>query len=123
MKIKRIFHRYEKWEDFQNGMYDYISDTNDDLLIKKAEDLLRNVGDFERIMKLILIHWPVSSQVNLTNVSCNRRSWLGQASCSYLHKVPEILTRIAWGNLSSEEQNRANEAAEKIIIQFESSLL
>jgi hypothetical protein len=36
-----------------------------------------------------------------------------------MHKTPESLTKIAWGELSEDQQNKANEIAEYVIEQWE----
>lgn len=37
----------------------------------------------------------------------------------YIHNTPEYLTRIAWGLLNKDVQQKANNIADKIIIEFE----
>ena len=67
----------------------------------------------------VIENWTISTKVNLTNKQCNRKAWLGQASCNYKYKVPEILTRIAWSKLDIIQQYEANEIAQKVINSYE----
>lgn len=116
--IKQIHHPYHLWEDFKNGMYCGTTD-NDPDLIEKAKSLLSNTKLFYSTAKEILTRWPISSSVNLSNVGINRRAWIGQAACSYLHSVPETLTRVAWMELNDIQRFEANTVAEKIILIYE----
>jgi hypothetical protein len=117
--MKQYYHNYIYWEDYISGMYDTSAKHNEEELVNLAIKLLSNENLFFDTCKEVIKHWTISSRVNLTNKTCNRKAWLGQASCCYLHGVPEIYTRIAWGKLSSEMQYKANLIAEKIINSFE----
>ena len=35
--MKRIFHHYEKWEDYQNRMYDELKDKRNERNIKRIK--------------------------------------------------------------------------------------
>lgn len=109
---------YTEWEDFQAGMYRMEWD-NETELKNKSIELLSDSEKFMEVMKKILIEWPVSCDENLSNSSCNRRAWLGQAACCYSHGCPELLTRKAWAELSYLKQYKANRAADSIIKTYE----
>ena len=64
-------------------------------------------------------NWKSSADVHLTNKECNRKAWIGQASCCYYANVPEILTCIAWNQLTEKQQQKANLIAKKIIEIYE----
>lgn len=117
--MKQFYAKYTDWEDYKNGMYDIVDkDIKDDLILKSI-DLLKDNELFYNTMLNILRDWKISTKVNLTNKECNRLAWLGQAACSYNHKCPELLTRIAWGKLTDQERNKANRIANKIIKKYE----
>ena len=63
----------------------------------------------------------ISAKVNLTNISCNRRAWLGQACCSYKFNVSETSTRLAWGLITEKQRIESNAIADKWIKIFEQS--
>ena len=115
--IKQKFYHYTLWEDWQNGMFKVVELDYD--LIKKAFLLLSDIIELQKIMYQVLDSWPISAEVNLTNTSCNRRAWLGQSACCFKYKVPEILTRIAWGQLTEDQKDKANQVANDIIDEWE----
>jgi len=117
--MKQIFENYQKWEDFQAGMYSLAEIADKDDKILGAVSLLSNENDFYIAMTNVLNNWKIATDVNLTNKQQNRRAWLGASACMYVHKTPEYLTRIAWSLLSKEIQDKANLVAEKIILEYE----
>lgn len=119
MRLKRIYKPYTLWEDYLNGMYDYSKSDNDSILIEKACKLLSNETLFFNTCLNVLDNWKISSDVNLSNVSQNRKAWLGQAACCFKYKVPEILTRFAWSEINEEQRIKANNVAQKIISIYE----
>lgn len=112
MKIKRVYHHYHTWEDYQNGMYKPSNDTE---LIERAKYILSTPSVFREAAKEVLYTWTIATTVNLTNNTCNKKAWVGQASCCYLYGVPEVLTRTAWGQLTDDQRRRANDVAESLI--------
>lgn len=124
MKIlKRIYHHYKKWEDFLNGFYSLneIDNFEENYLIKKCAELLKNADDFYNVMLEVINNWRKSTEVNLTNINRNRQAWLGQASCCYKYNAPEYITKLAWRLLTKEEQNEANRIADIIIHKWDSN--
>lgn len=117
--MKQIFERYEKWEDYQNGMYELPADIDVTYLEELAAELLADSVRFRKACRDVLQAWPIASSVNLTNVSCNRRAWLGQAACNYQHGVPEIITRAAWNSLTNNQRLEANAIAGEVIYGYE----
>ena len=118
--MKQVFYPYWDWEDYKNGMYDLTD--NQEQLIGLSKELLCNSDEFKLIALKVISEWSISTAVNLTNKSCNRRAWLGQASCSYKHKAPEVLTRIAWSQMTETERTEANKTADKCIREYETIL-
>lgn len=117
--MKQIWHNYELWEDFHNGMYCDKDLLGKDKLVIHSIILLSDVNEFYKVMKLVVENWKYSCENNLTNKSKNRKAWLGAAACSYNHKCPEYLTRIAWALLDKDIQDKANNIAQKIIDEYE----
>ncbi len=117
--MKRFYARYELWEDYQNGMFDKPPESECGRLVLAAKNILADCEKFEEAARRVLADWVVSSAVNLTNRNENRRAWVGQSACCYEGKVPEILTRQAWAQLSEKQRADANKIADKIIKHFE----
>ena len=116
--IERVFHPYQNWEDYQSGMYDELKEGRE-MRVILAIRLLASPPLCEHFMREIVKRWKVSTEQVLTNASCNRRAWLGQAACCLYAGVREDETREAWGLLKDEERNKANEIAEKVIADYE----
>lgn len=120
--MKQFFAPFLEWEDYENGMYDIPNfEEEKGKQITNAIKVLSDKNLFDEICKCILSEWVVSSKVNLTNISCNRKAWLGQAACSYKFDVTETCTRIAWSLLSEQQRIEANLVADKWIKTFESN--
>ena len=117
--MKQVYYSYTEWEDYLNGMYDTPKNGYSEKYIHLAVELLSDPLLFKDTCINILNDWPRCSSVNLTNTSCNRKAWLGQAACNYKYSIPEICTRIAWGRLPPITQSIANDIAQKIIKSFE----
>lgn len=115
-KIERIYHPYWLWEDYINGMYD--DNKNEDKILK-SKQLLTQPSFFYKTMLDLLEKYKISVDCNLSNVSCNRKAWLGQASCNFLYKASEKQVRLAWSELNDIEKIKANIEAEKIIKIYE----
>lgn len=115
---KQFFIHYQKWEDFQNGMYRVKEENGKDLMVFNAINLLKNQEEFYSTMMDLINDWNISVKVNLTNNQQNKRAWLGAAACCYKYNVPEYLTRIAWNLLDKNYQVEANITAEKIITYY-----
>lgn len=112
--MKQYFTHYKKWEDFQNGMYSMDCKNKRDKLYKSV-DLLLSEELFYNNGILLFKKWPTASKVNITNLSQNRRAWLGAAACCFYCGSPEFITRLAWRLLEKEEQDLANLVAERLI--------
>jgi len=117
IEIERAFYHYQKWEDWQNGMYRLAE--CDPSHIAKSVALLGNAGDFEHAAAAVFVAWPIATEVNLTNRSANRRAWLGRASCCLHHGASECVTRPAWFLLTQQQQDEANAVADRLIEEWE----
>jgi hypothetical protein len=117
-RMEQVYEHYEKWEDFKNGMY-CLTSLKDEQQIIKAKKILSNTKLFKQVLEELIIKWPVSTAVNLTNKSINRRAWLGAAACSFKYGVTEVNTRNAWAELNDLQRFEANTVAEIIIKIYE----
>jgi hypothetical protein len=112
--MKRIFHPWNKWEDFQHGFYGGKEYPKDKTLELYAS-LLRDLPKFEAALKVITSEWEHSCEHNLTNEAMNRVAYLGQASCALLYNVPHSVSMVGYNLLSSEEQKAADAMAQKYL--------
>lgn len=112
--MERIFHHYNKWEDFHHGMYNEDK-TDRKNRVQLAASVLGTPSTCEEAMRMVVANWPIATEFNLSNAEINRRAWLGQAACSIYANVHEDETREAWGLLTIEQRTKANAIATKII--------
>lgn len=63
--------------------------------------------------------WKYSCEHNLSNKTQNRKAWIGHAACALALGCPEDITREAWSYLTEEQQQRANDEAQKAIKYWE----
>jgi hypothetical protein len=117
--IERVYHPYIKWEDHEFGMYKKECFMDEQRMIKDCELLLRCPEWLWESMQFCSHQWKYSAEHNLTNVNRNRQAWLGQAACCFAHGAPEYLTKLAWNNLTQEQQKKANDVADEVIKDWE----
>lgn len=117
--IQKYYTHYKNWEDWQNGMYRDIKPNEKEYYLNKAIECLRNPKES---MLNVIKNWTYASKENLSDLTSNRRSWLGQAACCYQFKVPEHITRECWGKLTKDERINANKIAEITIKKWEESI-
>lgn len=111
--MTRKFHHYEKWEDFHNGLYK-IWDCSEELK-ERCIELLIDLPELEKYMKMVVDQWVISAEQQMTNPSRNKQAWLWQAACCMKFWVNEDNVKEAWFKLMPEEQSAANLVADKII--------
>lgn len=102
-------------------MYRAVSDDEMGGLVQLSCDVLGIPSACGAAMNRVITEWPISSLVNLTDRTCNRRAWLGRASCMIASSSPDEATRLAWWKLSGEQQNEANRIADEVISAWENS--
>jgi len=117
--MKRIYHRYENWEDFNNGMYRKISKHEESLLLPEIIQFTADHQAWGAAMLDVVNQWQYSCEHNLTDLNSNRRAWVGQAACCLKKQYPEYLVREAWNTLSKRQQYLANKMADEAIAEWE----
>lgn len=113
----RIYHPYEKWEDWKDGLYGGPASI-EAVLVARCARLLAS-SRLRGAMLDVLREYPFSAEVNLSNRSRNRRAWLGQAACCFVCGASEDITKEAWRTLTLEQQNEANAIATEVIAVWE----
>lgn len=120
MKDKRIYHPYYKWEEYKAGMWSTIEDKK--LEYEKTQEAIAFTGDHElygRYMIKVTDIWKYSCEHNLTNLSINRKAWIGHAAACIAIACPEYITRAAWWELTEQQRILANKQADKAIKKWE----
>lgn len=88
-------------------------------LFEKAVHFTGNHIEYGKAMIRVINEWPISCEQNLTNLSQNRKAWIGHAACALEHGIPESVVRSAWGCLTKRQQDLANDAAQRAIEAWE----
>jgi hypothetical protein len=117
--VKRIYHHYEKWEDYKNGMWRRASKQEHDKLFKKAKEFTGNAELYGSWMLKVLDAWPFSCEQNLSDTGINRWAWIGHAAVSLALKIPESVVREAWFSLTNQQREDANKKADQAVQEWE----
>jgi hypothetical protein len=115
-EFKQTFYHFSLWEDWKNGFYETSKCENKSI---QSKDVLSNESRCFDSMNRVITQWPYSSVQNLTNLSINRRAWLGQASCLLEVQSNHIQTINGWNLMPQKHQAMANYIADQIIHLFE----
>jgi hypothetical protein len=113
--MKRIYHRFEKCEEYANGMWRGTEAAERAGFIGAAASLMRDPPAFRDAMIRAVNEWPFSCEQNLTASSINKQAWIGHAGCCIATQTPEDLTREAWGTLTQDQQDVANRMADEAL--------
>src|ERR1700693_1871591 len=114
--MRRIWHSWDLWEDFQNNFYGgVVDDYPRDQTLELYASLLRDLPKFEDALKVITSEWKYSCEHNLTNEALNRIAYLGQASCALVYKVPHNVCMGGYNLLTEEEKAAADGTAKKYL--------
>ena len=114
-EIRRIYNRWELWEDYKFGLYDSISDKS---LDEKVVELFSSKKLTRRYMNMAIRYFPFSCEHNLTNNGVNKIAYLGQAACCIYAGIPRKQTMNAWWLVSEKNRNMADNIAKEIIEQY-----
>jgi hypothetical protein len=117
--MSRVFHHYERLEEFQEGMWRIVRGERRKGFIAAAANLMRDPQAFHSAMMAALEQWPLSCEHNLTAENVNRIAWLGHAGCCIGASSPEECTRLGWHTLSRDEQDEANRVAADVLKQWD----
>lgn len=112
--MRQRFHHYSLWEDWHAGMYrrEPINRSR----VAAAGTILADVPGFRDTANLVIAEWRYATEHNLSDLSQNRRAWLGQASTAYRVGASQAETCIAWNtHLTDDERYAANRVADLVI--------
>ena len=110
--INRVYVPYWMWEDYQAGMW---KKSQDEELLNRAIEFTGDHIRYGEAMSEVVIKWPHTTLNSLTNQSINQKAFVGHCAVQYRLGIPENITRMAWKELSSEQQIKANKVAEQAI--------
>jgi hypothetical protein len=117
--IKRVYHPYYNWEEVKYNMWGDVDDTA--AYLQKAIEFTGDHKLYGSFMRRVANEWPISCENALTDLSLNRKAWIGHAATALAIGCPEDITRKAWGYLSDEQQFLANEEARRTIEEWENN--
>lgn len=115
MRIKRIYHHFSKCEEFKSIMWQSSLGIDKEEKISQCVKFMSDCDVFESFMIAVINEWPISCEANLTNSGINQVAWLGQAAAAIGIECPEDITKEAWGKLTQEQMDSANNAAKRQI--------
>lgn len=111
----QVYTQYTEWEDWLNGMWRKLSSDEENEFIEKAILFTGNHFLYGVWMKCAISVWPQTMINSMTNVSINRRAFLGHCACSLAFNCPEYITRIAWHRLTEQQRILADKVAQGTI--------
>lgn len=117
--MERIYHHYEKWEDWKAGFYNACSGKIKEEKISKVIEMFNNEFLTRKFMLKVIDEWVYSCEHNLSNLSLNRIAYIGQAACCLYSEIPCSVTMEAWSLLSKEVQDRSDLIANEILTLWE----
>tara|TARA_R110000751_G_scaffold232323_1_gene333420 strand:+ start:35 stop:424 length:390 start_codon:yes stop_codon:yes gene_type:complete len=115
--IERIYHPYWMWEEVAYNMWGVADNKHEQL--SWAIDFTGDHNLYGSWMIKVINDWSFSCEHNLSNRTQNRQAWIGHAACAYANKCPEDIVRKAWSYLTKEQQDLANNQADKVISEWE----
>lgn len=73
--MKRVWHHYLNWEDFQNGMWRTVSGQEKADYLAKAIEFTGNAELYGSWMLKVIEAWPTACEHHLTDTGSNRKAW------------------------------------------------
>lgn len=110
--MKRVFHPYNLWEDYTNGMWRKVPFSQEGVFLEESIKFTGNAELYGKYMIRAINEWPNGCEHNLTCVGMNRQAWIGHAATCIALTSPEYITRLAWHQLTQEQQDLANAQAD-----------
>ncbi len=119
MEMKRIYHSWEKWEDYKAGFYNNASGKDKSKMIEKVIELFTSPELTKEFMNKAIKEWYYSCEHNLTNNGMNKIAYIGQAACCLYAGIPNLVTMYAWKYLNEEIRFRSDKIAKITILKWE----
>lgn len=87
--------------------------------LKLAIEFTSDHKKYGYYMRRVIAEWQISCENALTDLSMNRRAWIGHAAVALAIQCPEDIVRQAWSFLTDEQRFLANNEADRAIIEWE----
>ena len=97
----------------------WLKSDNESELLKKAIEFTGNHILYGNAMNDVIYKWHHTMENHLTNLSINRRAFLGHCAVFYRLQIPEYIVRKAWKELNNKQRDLADNQAEKFIKEWE----
>jgi hypothetical protein len=117
--ITRVYIPYYDWEDWKNGMWSKVDQETESVMLKKAIEFTGDHVAYGSAMERVIKAWPKTMLNSLTNTGINRRAFLGHCAVMLELQIPEYIVRMAWKELTNEQQVLADAQAQKHIDNYE----
>lgn len=117
--MKQVYLPYWKWECYKSGMWNKVSSAQEHEMLKLAIEFTGNHILYGKAMKDVVFKWNNTMENHLTNVSINRKAFLGQCAVFFKYQIPEYIVRKAWKNLTIKQQILADNVAQQTIKEWE----
>lgn len=117
--MKRIYHRFDLWEDYKFGMWRKVSFKEEKYFLDAAIVFTGDAELYGKYMIRAINEWPYGCEHNLSCTGMNRQAWIGHAATCIAIYCPEYITRLAWHQLTQKQQDDANEKADIAIKTWE----
>ena len=113
--MKQVYIPYWEWEDYLNGMWQKLPKDQEPTMLQKAIEFTGDHVKYGNAMKEVVYKWPHTMLNTLTNMSVNRRAFLGHCACQLAINCPEYITRQAWHELTDMQRYLADKVAQQTI--------
>ena len=109
------WHPYWMWEEVQLNMWGNVNNRKE--WLQRAIEFTGNHQLYGSWMMKVADSLKHSCEHHLTKLDTNRKPWIGHAAVAMAIQCPEDIVREAWGHLTQEQQDLANEQA-RIAIEY-----
>lgn len=113
--MKQQYVPYYEWEDWINGMWRKLKKEDEKEMLIKAVEFTGDHIIYGSAMRKVITAWPRTMLNSMTNVSINRRAFLGHCACTFEFDCPEYITRMAWKRLTDNQRYLADKVAQETI--------
>lgn len=96
-------------------MWMKLPTVHEDAYLKAAILFTGDADLYGKYMMKAIMEWPYGCEHNLTCVAMNRQAYIGHAAACIAIGSPEYITRLAWHQLTQDQQDRANKKADLAI--------
>lgn len=111
------YHPYWDWEEIEHNMWGVVPNRKE--WLDKAIEFTGDHRLYGSWMFRVADAWKYSCEHHLTKLETNRKPWIGHAAVALAIQCPEDIVREAWGYLTPEQQDLANDQAQKAIEYWE----